>query len=41
LPPGDWRVVHGKYGEEVPLPAELGGDLPTADLGLYGTGPSH
>ncbi|KND40129.1 hypothetical protein IQ63_00880 [Streptomyces acidiscabies] len=30
-------VVHGKYGEEVPLPAELGGDLSTIGLSLYGT----
>ncbi|WP_338686494.1 Uma2 family endonuclease [Streptomyces acidiscabies] len=33
-------VVHGKYGEEVPLPAELGGDLSTIGLSLYGTRPS-
>jgi len=30
-------VAHGKYGETVPLPINLGGDLPTAGLGLYGT----
>lgn len=38
--PGDGEyngVVHGKYGEEVPLPAELGGDLTTVSLPLYGT----
>ncbi|MGJ5891213.1 Uma2 family endonuclease [Streptomyces niveiscabiei] len=29
-------VVHGKYGETVPLPAELGGELGTTGLGLYG-----
>ncbi|MET8974366.1 Uma2 family endonuclease [Streptomyces sp. NPDC004539] len=32
-------VDHGKYGEEVPLPADLGGDLPTTGLGMYGTPP--
>ncbi|MFD6876890.1 MULTISPECIES: Uma2 family endonuclease [unclassified Streptomyces] len=32
-------VVHGKYGEPVPLPADLGGDLPTSGLPLYGTPP--
>ncbi|WP_246561671.1 Uma2 family endonuclease [Streptomyces roseirectus] len=33
-------VTHGKYGEDVPLPAQLGGDLRTAGLSLYGTRPS-
>ncbi|MDT0310186.1 Uma2 family endonuclease [Streptomyces sp. DSM 44917] len=38
---GEYKsVVHGKYGEEVPLPTELGGDLPTSGLRLYGTRPS-
>lgn len=37
---GEYKgVVHGKSGEYVPLPAELGGDLPTAGLPLYGTPP--
>lgn len=29
-------VVHGLYGEPVPLPAELGGDLGTGGLSRYG-----
>ncbi|GAA3084121.1 hypothetical protein GCM10020254_30650 [Streptomyces goshikiensis] len=37
---GEYKgVVHGKYGEPVPLPADLGGDLPTSGLPLYGTPP--
>ncbi|MHC5902490.1 Uma2 family endonuclease [Streptomyces sp. S6] len=32
-------VVHGKYGETVPLPADLGGDLPTAGLTADGATP--
>ncbi|MCJ0871518.1 Uma2 family endonuclease [Streptomyces sp. AP-93] len=34
-------VVHGKYGESVPLPDELGGDLPTSGLPVYGVRPSQ
>lgn len=35
---GEYKgVVHGKFGEYVPLPANLGGDLPTSGLPLYGT----
>jgi Uma2 family endonuclease len=38
---GEYKSVdHGKYGEHVPLPAELGGDLPTVGLSLYGGQPS-
>lgn len=34
---GEYKgVVHGKFGEYVPLPADLGGDLPTSGLPLYG-----
>lgn len=37
---GEYRsVVHGKYGEDVPVPAGLGGDLSTAGLGRYETRP--
>ncbi|MFG2989918.1 Uma2 family endonuclease [Streptomyces sp. NPDC048257] len=37
---GEYRgVVHGKYGEDVPLPEELGGNLSTSGLPLYGTQP--
>ncbi|MFF1367004.1 Uma2 family endonuclease [Streptomyces virginiae] len=37
---GEYRgVVHGKYGEDVPLPEELGGDLSTSGLPLYGSRP--
>ncbi|MEU6296462.1 Uma2 family endonuclease [Streptomyces erythrochromogenes] len=37
---GEYRgVVHGKYGEDVPLPKDLGGDLSTSGLPLYGTQP--
>ncbi|KAA6220535.1 Uma2 family endonuclease [Streptomyces filamentosus] len=39
---GEYKaVVHGKYGEEVPLPEELGGDLTTTGLPLYGTQPGR
>lgn len=38
---GEYKgVVHGKYGESVPLPPELGGELTTAALPVYGT-PVH
>ncbi|WP_175410412.1 Uma2 family endonuclease [Streptomyces sp. TRM64462] len=33
------NVVHGKYGEDVPLPEDLGGELPTSDLTLYAANP--
>ncbi|MEV8313106.1 Uma2 family endonuclease [Streptomyces sp. NPDC059900] len=37
---GEYRgVVHGKYGEAVPLPAELGADLDTTGLPAYRTPP--
>ncbi|MCX5145391.1 Uma2 family endonuclease [Streptomyces sp. NBC_00320] len=37
---GEYKgVVHGKYGEPVPLPDDLGGDLRTSGLPLYGTPP--
>ncbi|GAA3375635.1 Uma2 family endonuclease [Streptomyces sannanensis] len=37
---GEYRgVIHGKYGESVPLPGELGGDLPTSGLPVYGSRP--
>ncbi|NML54294.1 Uma2 family endonuclease [Streptomyces sp. R302] len=39
---GEYRAVaHGKYGEEVPLPEELGGDLTTMGLPLYGAQPGR
>jgi Uma2 family endonuclease len=33
-------VAHGKYGEPVPLSEELGGELTTSGLPLYGAGRS-
>ncbi|MBT2403861.1 MULTISPECIES: Uma2 family endonuclease [unclassified Streptomyces] len=37
---GEYKgVVHGKYGEPIPLPADLGGDLPTSGLPVYGRSP--
>ncbi len=33
-------VIHGKYGESVPLPPEWGGELMTTALPVYGT-PGH
>ncbi|MFG2519095.1 Uma2 family endonuclease [Streptomyces sp. NPDC048527] len=33
-------IIHGKYGESVPLPADLGGDLATGGLAVYGTRPT-
>ncbi|WP_371593453.1 Uma2 family endonuclease [Streptomyces virginiae] len=39
---GEYRgVVHGRYGEDAPLPEELGGDLSTSGLPLYGTQPGN
>ncbi|MFF9499055.1 Uma2 family endonuclease [Streptomyces sp. NPDC014656] len=39
---GEYKAfVHGKYGEDVPLPEELGGDLTTTGLPLYGTQPAR
>ncbi|MBT2480858.1 Uma2 family endonuclease [Streptomyces sp. ISL-94] len=32
-------VTHGKYGDPVPLPTVLGGNLPTSDLPQYGPPP--
>ncbi|WP_329118186.1 Uma2 family endonuclease [Streptomyces sp. NBC_01465] len=38
-PDGYRGVVHGKYGETVPLESELGGDLETGALPVYGARP--
>ncbi|MGW4160248.1 Uma2 family endonuclease [Streptomyces sp. NPDC004788] len=39
---GEYKaVVHGKYGEDVPLPEELGGELTTTGFPLYGAQPGR